>query len=106
MCGPAGSGKSTVARQLEAQGMVRLSFDQEAWRRGIKTMPLPADVHQEIEQELRARLVELVAAGTDVVLLIPAPAARFEPVRPVGSSRTRPNRNVRFPATRRPPVTA
>lgn len=68
MCGPAGSGKSTVARRLEAQGMVRLSFDQEAWRRGIKTMPLPADVHQEIEQELRARLVELVADGTDVVL--------------------------------------
>ena len=27
MCGPAGSGKSTVARQLEQQGMTRLSFD-------------------------------------------------------------------------------
>jgi dephospho-CoA kinase len=30
MCGPAGSGKSTVARQFERQGMIRLSFDQEA----------------------------------------------------------------------------
>ncbi|MET4159793.1 ATP-binding protein [Agromyces sp. PvR057] len=68
MCGPAGSGKSTVARRLEAQGMVRLSFDQEAWRRGIQTMPLPGDVHEEIEQELRARLVALVADGADVVL--------------------------------------
>jgi predicted kinase len=68
MCGPAGSGKSTVARRLEAQGMVRLSFDQEAWRRGIQAMPLPAEVHDEIERELRARLMELVAAGVDVVL--------------------------------------
>ncbi|MEU1970748.1 ATP-binding protein [Microbacterium sp. NPDC019599] len=68
MCGPAGSGKSTVARRLEAEGLVRLSFDQEAWRRGIQTMPLPNEVHEEIEQELRARLIALVAAGTDVVL--------------------------------------
>lgn len=68
MCGPAGSGKSTIARQLEAQGMVRLSFDQEAWRRGIKTMPLPADVHREIERELRARLLALIADGANVVL--------------------------------------
>jgi len=68
MCGPAGSGKSTVARKLEATGMTRLSFDREAWRRGIHVMPLPAEVHEEIERELRARLVELVTAGADVVL--------------------------------------
>lgn len=69
MCGPAGSGKSTVARRLEDEdGLVRLSFDQEAWRRGIRSMPLPPDVHREIECELRSRLVALVAAGADVVL--------------------------------------
>jgi predicted kinase len=68
MCGPAGSGKSTVARQYEEQGMTRLSFDQEAWSRGITTMPLPPAVHREIEQVLRARLIELVRAGSDVVL--------------------------------------
>jgi predicted kinase len=68
MCGPAGSGKSTVARQYEEQGMVRLSFDQEAWSRGITAMPLPADAHRDIEQVLRARLADLVRAGTDVVL--------------------------------------
>jgi predicted kinase len=68
MCGPAGSGKSTVARRLEAQGMARLSFDQEAWRRGIQTMPLPEEVREEIERELRARLVALVTDGADVVL--------------------------------------
>jgi predicted kinase len=68
MCGPAGSGKSTVARQYERQGMARLSFDQEAWSRGITAMPLPQDVHRDIEQLLRGRLVDLVRAGADVVL--------------------------------------
>ena len=68
MCGPAGSGKSTVARQYERQGMTRLSFDQEAWSRGITTMPLPPGVHREIEDALRTRLVDLVRAGCDVVL--------------------------------------
>ena len=68
MCGPAGSGKSTVARRYEQQGMTRLSFDQEAWSRGITTMPLPPGVHREIEDVLRARLVRLVRAGADVVV--------------------------------------
>jgi predicted kinase len=68
MCGPAGSGKSTVARRYEQQGMVRLSYDQEAWSRGITTMPLPDDIRQDIEDALRARLVNLVRAGSDVVL--------------------------------------
>jgi predicted kinase len=68
MCGPAGSGKSTIARQYEQQGMTRLSFDQEAWSRGITAMPLPREVHRDIEHALRARLVDLVHAGKDVVL--------------------------------------
>lgn len=68
MCGPAGSGKSKVAREYEHQGMTRLSFDQEAWSRGITTMPLPQDVHRDIEHVLRARLVDLIRDGSDVVL--------------------------------------
>jgi predicted kinase len=68
MCGPAGSGKSTAARQYERQGMTRLSIDQEAWARGITTMPLPAAVRGDIERALRARLLDLVRAGSDVVL--------------------------------------
>jgi predicted kinase len=68
MCGPAGSGKSTIARQYEQQGMTRLSFDQEAWSRGITAMPLPPDVRRDIEHVLRARLMDLVRAGSDVVL--------------------------------------
>lgn len=68
MCGPSGSGKSTHARALEAEGMVRLSFDVEMWRRGIRSVPLAPEVRAEIESELRARLLDLVAAGCDVVL--------------------------------------
>jgi predicted kinase len=61
MCGPSGSGKSTYAQRFESEGMVRLSFDVEMWRRGISTVPLPQDVRDEIEAGLRARLLELVA---------------------------------------------
>lgn len=68
MCGPAGSGKSTYARTLEDQGLIRLSFDEEAWRRGIRVQPLSEDILQEIEHDLRARLIQLVRAGADVVL--------------------------------------
>ena len=68
MCGPAGSGKSTFARRYERHGMTRLSFDQEAWSRGITAMPLPDDVREEIERVLRARLLDLIKAGSDVVL--------------------------------------
>lgn len=46
--------------------MVRLSIDGEVWKRGLSTVS--EDVHGEIETELRGRLLELVAAGEDVVL--------------------------------------
>jgi predicted kinase len=68
MCGPAGSGKSTIARQLQSGGCARLSFDEEAWSRGILSQPLDDDVRSEIETALRLRLVQLVTAQTDVVL--------------------------------------
>lgn len=68
MCGPAGSGKSTVARRYEQEGWTRLSFDQEAWTRGITTMPLPPDMHRDIEDVLRERLLTLARAGADVVV--------------------------------------
>lgn len=68
MCGPTGAGKSTYARRLERDGMVPLPFDVEMWRRGISAVPLPPNVRAEIEADLRARLLELVTAGADVVL--------------------------------------
>lgn len=68
MCGPSGSGKSTYAKRLEREGMVRLSFDTEMWERGISEVPLPHGLREEIEADLRVRLLELVAVGRDVVL--------------------------------------
>lgn len=68
MCGPAGSGKSTLARQLESEGMTRLSFDSEAWNRGIRSMPLPDHIRNAIEEELLARLRSCVESGVSVVL--------------------------------------
>jgi septin family protein len=32
MCGVAGSGKTTYAQQLEKEGFVRLSIDEEIWK--------------------------------------------------------------------------
>ena len=32
MCGVAGAGKTTLAKQLEAAGYLRLSIDEEVWR--------------------------------------------------------------------------
>lgn len=68
MCGPAGSGKSTRARRLEAEGMARLSFDQTAWELGHRSMPLPAEVHRQIARQLRSELERLLQEGRDVVL--------------------------------------
>ncbi|WP_198169701.1 AAA family ATPase [Agromyces laixinhei] len=68
MCGPAGSGKSTYARRLEAEGFQLLSIDREAWERGHRAMPLPPDAESAIVEDLRDRLLDLVRRGHDVVL--------------------------------------
>ncbi len=68
MCGPSGSGKTTYAERLESEGMTRLSFDVEMWRRGIRSVPLPSEVRSEIEAVLRDQLLQLVSNNIDVVL--------------------------------------
>ena len=68
MCGPAGAGKTTYAKQLENGGMTRLSFDVEMWHRGISTAVLRPEERADIEATLRQRLLTLVAEGRDVVL--------------------------------------
>lgn len=70
MCGPAGAGKTTLARELERAGAVRLSYDEEYWARGYRgTHPVPAALAQQVKVDLDRRLAELLAAGsTDVVL--------------------------------------
>lgn len=67
MCGPAGAGKSTIARRFEAEGMLRLSVDAEAWARGLRSMPLDPEVKRGIVADLQRRLQEAVAEGRDVV---------------------------------------
>lgn len=48
--------------------MTRLSYDQEAWNRGLRVMPLAGELHDEIERHLRRRLIQLLEQGRDVVL--------------------------------------
>lgn len=71
-CGIAGSGKTTFAKQLEAAGFVRLSVDEEV-RRRLESGVLSPDsdsrlVSIAIEEDIRARLIDLVRQGKDVVV--------------------------------------
>ncbi|WP_245534410.1 AAA family ATPase [Xylanimonas cellulosilytica] len=68
MCGPAGAGKSTYARRLEADGFVRLSIDAAAWAAGHREQPLAEPVRSRFEREVQERLVALAADGADVVV--------------------------------------
>lgn len=68
MCGPSGAGKTTYANRLEAEGMVRLSFDAGIWARGITGGEVPDAVREEIRTELRTELMRLASDGRNVVL--------------------------------------
>lgn len=68
MCGIAGSGKSTYARGLEAQGWLRFSIDAEAWERGLREVPLPADDAAEIRAGQRTAIERALDEGCDVVV--------------------------------------
>jgi predicted kinase len=73
MCGVAGSGKTTLAQQLEARGMVRLSVDEEIWQRfgryGLDYEPAQYAEHQAAASTtLDAELATLMQAGVAVVL--------------------------------------
>ncbi len=73
MCGVAGSGKTTWARALEGRGLVRLSIDEEIWRRfGRYGADYDADeyaAHQSVAQtHLDVELRALLDAREPVVL--------------------------------------
>ncbi len=73
MCGVAGSGKTTYAKGLEAKGYVRLSVDEEIWRRfgryGVDYEPDRYEQHTEVARRaVLERLRVLVAEGRDVVI--------------------------------------
>lgn len=73
MCGLAGSGKTTCARELERTGYVRLSIDEEIWRRFGEASRSFGDAEMatataEIETALQHRLIALCTAERDVVV--------------------------------------
>lgn len=68
MCGPAGSGKSTVAKKLKNKGMTILSYDEESFKRGIIHHPLLESIRQEIQKILDEKMTTLILEKKDIVL--------------------------------------
>lgn len=68
MCGPAGAGKSTIAKELEHKGMIILSFDRESFKRNIVKHPLPDNELKNIKKYLDAKLLSLIEQNKNIVL--------------------------------------
>lgn len=67
-CGLAGSGKSTYAKSLEAQGWLRFSIDTEAWKLGHTSHPLPKEIRDGIVARQRIQLGQALSSGRNVVV--------------------------------------
>ncbi len=73
LCGLTGSGKTTYAKNLEEQGVVRLSLDEGVFNiHGKYGKDYPHEKHLELEEKIREeldeQLVQLLANGKNVVL--------------------------------------
>jgi predicted kinase len=73
MCGLAGSGKTMYAKGLERKGYVRLSVDEEVWRRfgryGIDYEPAQYEQYSEVaRQALQDQLLILIAEGRNIIV--------------------------------------
>ncbi|MBY6036924.1 ATP-binding protein [Fictibacillus nanhaiensis] len=73
MCGIAGSGKTTFAQQLEKEGFVRLSIDEEIWAtNGRYGIDFPLEKIEEFkkyaERKLRNSLIKLIYDKQQVVI--------------------------------------
>jgi predicted kinase len=73
LAGLTGSGKTTLAKAMEAAGVVRLCVDEEVFaRHGRHGIDYPEheypDHERPVVEQVRRRLVELVRAGHSVVL--------------------------------------
>lgn len=68
LSGPTASGKTTMARALEAAGALRLSMDEAQWEAGYRSAFPPAEVLERLERELKARMAEAVGGGRTVVV--------------------------------------
>jgi predicted kinase len=57
MCGVAGSGKTTFSQQLEKEGFVRLSIDEEIWiTNGRYGIDFPAEKYEQYKEEAEVKL--------------------------------------------------
>ncbi|MFE7062011.1 AAA family ATPase [Sutcliffiella sp. NPDC057660] len=73
MCGVAGSGKTTFAQQLEKEGFVRLSIDEEIWaNNGRYGIDFPVEKYEkykeDAERKLRNQLIKLIQDKQQVVV--------------------------------------
>ena len=73
MCGVAGAGKTTLAKQLEAAGYLRLSIDEEVWRQygryGVDYPPSAyAAYSAAVEAQLQDQLVKAIQEHRPVVI--------------------------------------
>lgn len=68
LCGATGAGKTTYARRLEAQGYLRVSYDEETWALGCDSSDATSDVLSEADRRVREKIREAIASGTPVVL--------------------------------------
>jgi predicted kinase len=73
MCGVAGSGKTTFAQQLENEGIVRLSIDEEIWSsNGRYGIDYPVEKYEQYKEDaevkLRNHLVKLIEDNQQVVI--------------------------------------
>ena len=74
LCGVSGSGKTHRARQLEAEGYVRVSTDEIVWQLtdgGLDRLPWPERqaVFGRAAQLLEQRVRQLLDAGTDRIVI-------------------------------------
>jgi predicted kinase len=66
-CGPPGAGKTTVARELEAQGRgVRIATDE--WQEAMGFNPNDAELHERLQPVLYRHALTLLDRGVDVIL--------------------------------------
>lgn len=68
LSGPTATGKTTMARALEAAGALRLSMDEAQWEAGYRGVFPPVEVIARLETELERRMTDAVAAGRPVVV--------------------------------------
>ena len=68
LCGAAGAGKTTYARALEADGFVRVSYDDEMWALGRTSMDASPEVLAEADRRVRHAMTTAIEAGIPVVL--------------------------------------